>query len=403
MPFQILFLWLVVTGWVVNATVPASAMNTGQDAGPRTVVDSRGVSVSIPGDIKRVVTISDGLIEGVMTVLGVQDHLAGIGSSCMGKTDYRFSYPVGKEKPADYENGFHTVTCLNRWIARLPQIAVWNAAPNYEKIAALDPDLMMVRVGCCWLSNDSDQIPKSIGIIESLGIPLVVLHSPNTYDRPNIQAMFEEIRIIGNVFDQGAKAEDLVAYLENWVKLVRSRTEKIPKRDRARILLLGLSSESRAKGGAGAVHGIETIDSCLLENVVHGLNAFQERGYFKTLNAEQILSLDPDAVILITAWGYHPPRELYEAPYYSHLRELRAVKGKRVFSLPFTPCNGDKRLEFPIDLMVMAKAAYPDLFADIGLAKWTIDFYRNVYGVDEKTAMRLRSAQWMDWTLESPF
>lgn len=37
----------------------------------RTVVDSRGVEVQVPVQIDRVVTISDGLIESVMFVLGV--------------------------------------------------------------------------------------------------------------------------------------------------------------------------------------------------------------------------------------------------------------------------------------------------------------------------------------------
>jgi len=35
----------------------------------RTVVDSRGVEVQIPAEINCVVTISDGLVEGTMTVL----------------------------------------------------------------------------------------------------------------------------------------------------------------------------------------------------------------------------------------------------------------------------------------------------------------------------------------------
>jgi iron complex transport system substrate-binding protein len=143
----------------------------------------------------------------------------------------------------------------------------------------------------------------------------------------------------------------------------------------------------------------ETIDSYLLEEIVGAVNAFPESGHFKTLGKEQILALNPKAIVLPTAWGYHPPQELYEAPYYADLRQMEAVKNRRVASLPFTPCNCDKRLEFPIEIMVMAKTAYPDRFADIDLADWLIDFYRKVYGVDEQTAKRLRAAQWMDWTV----
>lgn len=69
-------------------------------------------------------------------------------------------------------------------------------------------------------------------------------------------------------------------------------------------------------------------------------------------------------------------------------------------ALPWSPCNCDKRLEYPIDVMVMAKAAYPERFSDIELGDWLLDFYENVYGVNSTTAEGLRSAQWMDWTAE---
>jgi iron complex transport system substrate-binding protein len=103
--------------------------------------------VSLPPRIDRVVTISDGFIEGVMTVFGVQKRLVGVGSSCLTQKDYRFSFPLKGGQSRDYAQGMHTVRLLNPWIADLPLIAVWNSAPNYEKIAGLDPDLVIIRVG----------------------------------------------------------------------------------------------------------------------------------------------------------------------------------------------------------------------------------------------------------------
>ena len=58
------------------------------------------------------------------------------------------------------------------------------------------------------------------------------------------------------------------------------------------------------------------------------------------------------------------------------------------------------RVEYPIDVMVMAKAAYPEKFADVDLNGWLLDFYQNVYGVDKETAAQLRAVQWMDWIME---
>ena len=65
--------------------------------------------------------------------------------------------------------------------------------------------------------------------------------------------------------------------------------------------------------------------------------------------------------------------------------------------MPYTPCNCDRRLEYPLDVMVIAKGAYPDRFSDINLGTWSLDFYKNLYGVDDAKARELRSAQWFDW------
>lgn len=53
--------------------------------------------------------------------------------------------------------------------------------------------------------------------------------------------------------------------------------------------------------------------------------------------------------------------------------------------------------------MVIAKAAYPDRFADIQVHEWVLDFYQSVYGVDTATAKELRSVQWLDWMVEAGF
>lgn len=156
----------------------------------------------------------------------------------------------------------------------------------------------------------------------------------------------------------------------------------------------------RKEGGSGSAAGLKDIQSYLLENVVNAKNAFQDDSFSKDLNAEQVLALDPDVIILPTWNGYHPPRELYDTPDFRNLETMRAIQQRRIASLPWSPCNCDKRLEYPIDVMVMAKAIYPDRFEDINLEAWLIDFFKNVYDVDDETADGLLSALWMDWVRE---
>lgn len=368
----------------------------------REVIDGRGVAVAVPAEIDRVVSISDGLIEGTMLVLGEEDTIVGIGSTCLPKV-WNYTYESVKGEPIVYQDGANPVSFLYPRLKDLPIVANGDTAPNFEAIAELDPDVVILRAGDCSLRYNDEAAAKTISSFESLGIPLVVLyaHNFNEEQHKDISTISDEIRIIGSVFGKEAEADDLAEYLSGQVDLINERTKDVPDAQKPGILILGLSPSARKEGGAGQVFGLDTIESYFIEDLVHAENAFQDPGYFKTLNAEQLLALDPDSIVLCTAAGYHPPKELYEAPYYQNLQEMRAVKGKNVTALPWSPCNCAKRLEYPIDVMVIAKAAYPDRFQDIDLGEWLLDFYQNVYGVDRETAEELRSAQWMDWTEET--
>ncbi|MHB8119288.1 MAG: ABC transporter substrate-binding protein [Methanothrix sp.] len=378
------------TGWAAEDT--------------RTVVDSRGTEIQVPVDINRVVTIDDGLVEEMMIVFGVQDKLVGLGSEVIPKV-WEFSYPTIKGENYTLHNGMHIVTYLNPWIKDLPVVGrAGTGVVNYEVLAGLDPDVVILRLGdCTFADKDGENTKKFVESMESLEIPLVVLYAPPCFDKPNVQGITEEIRILGKLFREEEKALKTSEYLESTVKFVQERTENIPDQEKPKVLMFGLSSRAREKGGAGFVHGVNTIESYFIEDIVNARNAYQEEAatWVQTFSAEQILALDPDVIVLSTAHGYHPPKELYEAPYYQNLQEMRAIKDKRVAALPWTPANCAKRLEYPIELMVIAKTAYPERFQDIDLGQWILDFYQQVYGVDLNTARALRAVQFMDWTVGS--
>ena len=149
--------------------------------------------------------------------------------------------------------------------------------------------------------------------------------------------------------------------------------------------------------------GIDTPESYIIESIANGKNAFRENGTGKIVNVEQIYALDPDVIILPTSNGFHPPRELIEGPDFALLSELRAIKSRRVQAMPWTPMNCGRRLEYPLDMLIIAKSAYPDLFKDIKIHDFALQFYKKVYRVDDRTARGLRSTQWLDWTLENDF
>jgi iron complex transport system substrate-binding protein len=377
-----LFLFLS-TGWAAEET--------------RTVLDGRGVAVTIPAEIDRVVTVSAGLIEGTMYVLGEADKIVAVGSVCSQKvSNYTITTASGKTLEGD--GGMNPVAYLSPRLQNLPLLGS-GTNMNFEKLAGLDPDLVIIRAcGCNVASMEDESTQKTIRTIEGLGIPVVVLKSPTCFDGPNLSTISDEIRILGRVFAKEERAEKLADYLESQTEVIFERTKDIPESEKQSVLIFGASPNSRKAGGAGMVRGTDTIESYFIEEIVHAKNAFRETGR-PTISAEQLLSLNPDAIVLDTANGYHPPEELYSAPYYQNVGELSAVKNQRVYALPWTCCS-TKRIEYPIDVMVIAKAAYPDRFADIDLGDWLIEFFKNVYDVDDDTARALISTQWMDWCVK---
>lgn len=373
------------------------------------ITDMRGKQIKIPEKLERVATISDGFVEGVMTHLGVVDKISAIGSWSM-KRDYKYSFESvdGKSYTA---RGLHTMKYLHPWLNDLP---CFNSPQgniiNYETLAKADPQIVILRVGDCTVSGDSyfrggdpKALEKTIAMIESLEIPLVVLYSPTYYGKAELSTMKEEMRVIGDVFKQKEKALKLYDYLHSTELLVKKRTKNIKDKDKPKVLYFGLNSVARKQGGSGMASGITTPESYIIENIANAKNAFRGNGNNIILSGEQVYAIDPDVILLPTQNGYHPASELLSAPYYQNLKELKAVKNKRVYALPWTPMNCSRRVEYPLDILIIAKASYPDLFKDIKVHSFALKFYQDVYGVDENTAKALRSEQLLDWTAENDF
>jgi iron complex transport system substrate-binding protein len=365
----------------------------------RTVTDSRGEAIQIPATVKKVATISDAFVEEVMVALKVEAEIRTIGSTCLIR-EFSYDFIGNDNQKFSYSGGMNPANFLMPRLRNAPLFIRPGTEMNFETLLRAQPDVLLVQAGCCtlnWQSSDDKKMTGTIHKLKSLGIPTVVLYGPNFSGSPSIETLSQNIRIIGQVFGKEEAARTLANYLETQIRLVHSRTQNIPETKKPRILLFGVNPNTRKSGGMGTAVGLKDIQSYMLEKIVNARNAFADNSYSKDLNTEHVLTLNPDALVLPTSNGYHPPRELYDTPDFKYLGGLKAIKERRVFALPWSPCNCEQRLEYPINVMVMAKAAYPHLFADIKLEPWMTRFFRDVYRVDEKTAGRLIDVLWMGW------
>lgn len=276
-------------------------------------------------------------------------------------------------------------------------------AINYETIAAARPQVVILRVGDCTIGTSPDVVARTAGVFETMGIPVVVVRSPADFRGQGTSTLRDEIDVLGRLFNNERAATALADDLTSDETMIHDRVRDVPTASQPRVLYLGLASGARGSGGAAYVWGTDTAESWMIERIIGARNAYRGPGARVLLNAEQILALDPDVIFLPTSSGYHPPRELAEAPYFRDLQRLRAVREGRVYALPWSPMNCARRLEYPLELLIMAKGAYPDRFRDIAVRDWALAFYQRTYLIDQTQALTLRHAQWLDWMVESGF
>lgn len=240
------------------------------------------------------------------------------------------------------------------------------------------------------LGETEENTAKFIEQLESMGIPVIVLKYPECYDDPGIETIYEEIKLLGELFGDEEEAEKIVDTMKSRVDYIIERTSTIPDEEKVDVLYFGAPSWAGDKGGAGYAFGSGTIEVSFMEDVVNANNVYTESGR-NLISEEQMISLDPDKIILCTWSGYHPPRQLYDGEAYGNIQEMTALKSGEVHSLAATPCKSE-RLELPVNLMIAAKAIYPDKFEEIDLESWTREYITELYGTDGETTDEIMNA-----------
>lgn len=396
--------WLVVIGLLAattacgashpGATNSATASTSGQT---RTVVDSRGERVEVPADIKHVATISDAFVEEIMYSLGVQAKVNAIGSTCLIH-DFSYNFESKAGEKFSYTGGKNPANQLQPYLRDQP-IFVRDGQINFESLAAAKPDVLIIHSGCCSVKwkGDETKMHQTLDKLKGLGIPTVVVNGPNYSGKPSIEDMKKGIEVVGDVFGKKDEAAALGSILEEELNGIAARTKDITEEKRAKVLLFGMSPTIRKEGGAGSAFGQKDVHFYLLEKFANAKSVFAKEVGSVPLNAEQVMALDPEVFILPTSNGYHPPRELMDTKEFANLENMRAIRNGRVASLPWSPCNCDQRLEMPLVVMVMAKTAYPEKFADVDLNKWMRSYFKRIYKVDDAKAEGIINALWMDW------
>jgi len=249
---------------------------------PGTYTDDMGRAVAIDQVPQRIVSFGPSITE-ILFALGLEEKVVGVSSYS--------DYPeVAKSKPK-IGDAFN---------------------PSLEKIVELEPDLV--------LTVEQEQLNREL---DALGIKFMVLDPKDT------DGILEDIEWVGEITGTEKKAEELVKDMRDSMSQVVALAEDAPK---VRVFFIVDATDLTLPWTAGAGSFIDALITMAGgENIAGGTS-----GGWVQFSLEQIVSSDPEVIIIQTMTGGVPTISKEELEKHPVWGEMAAVKqGKTCF------INGD--------------------------------------------------------------
>ncbi len=278
-------------------------------AGPVSFVDERGVTISLPGKARRVVSLSPELTESLFA--------AGAGDAVVGVTTY-CNYPAEASGRAKI-GGFSAKTI------------------SVETIIALKPDLVVGGLSA------HGQLAAQF---ERAGLRFAALPTTDFDD------IYATIALLGRVAGDEAVANALVADLKARLAAVSAKIAAVPSAERP-LVFWETWDEPLMSAGPGTFTG-QIIEAA------GGRNCFADAASdWPVVSFEALLARDPDYIMAADSHGEAlTPERLAKRSGWTSLRAVR--NGKLVFLDGDIVARAGPRFVEAVELM--ARALYPDLY-----------------------------------------
>ena len=213
---------------------------------------------------------------------------------------------------------------------------------NAEKIIALQPDLVLI---------DSWSQPDFIKQLRDAKLTVFVLNVPSNVDQEK-----EMLKLLGNITDTEAKAEETISWMDEKLKSVSDKLANLTEDKKLSILDY---SEMNSTSGKGTNFDDVVTRAGLINPVSKdGLEGWPQ------LSKEMVVKYNPD-IISLPSW-YYDSKVSFETLSKSikddkALAEIKAVKNNKLISIPYNHLSTTSQYSV-LAIEDMAKAAYPELF-----------------------------------------
>jgi iron complex transport system substrate-binding protein len=325
------------------------AQPAGPVSGPIKLTDAAGRTVELPGLPQRLVVVGRG------------PHMA---------LHLLYMFPEGRQRLVGMEKKGATASDFLPIVdASFDGKTVLDANPNVEQIAALMPDLVIMK------GVMADKMSETLALA---GIPSVylALETPEQFTA--------DITNLGIILGNEERAEEILAFYRERLERLRQRVGEIEDADRPGVLLMEYSD----RGGSVAVQvparaWMQTIEVQTAGGNPIWLEAAQGTDGWTVVNLEQIARWDPDKLFLVVWYTLDPQRVIDTLKADPQWSALQAVKNNEIYAFPADIYGWDQpEPRWILGMEWLATRLYPERFADIDMRQEILAFFGELYGMD---------------------
>ncbi len=308
-----------------------------------TVTDSVGREVTFSYPVQRII-VTDDTIADAVRLFGKQGLVVGV----EGSIRHRGYFPEMAKQP----------NTGNQW-----------QGLNWEKIVALKPDVIL-------MPHHPAVTPRVTAKAKTLNIPVLALrwHYPDS--------MSQAVKIMGQVFGEPERAEQFLKWRSECLGIIEQRIKDIPPEQRITVYAEVDVSGPIGRAAGKGMPSDETMRLAGLKNICQFSDS-------KMVSAEWVMARNPDMVVMndyggraeitgyLTKDNTKLDEYLREAKSREKFKSTDAVKNGRFYVMN-SKMRGSMHM---VGALYLAKAAYPQLFADIDPKQYHREYFERWLGL----------------------
>lgn len=301
---------------------------TAEQSYPLSVTDQAGRVVTIDSEPSRLVS-GYYISTSVLIALNLSDKLVGIEAKADKRPIYRLSAPE---------------------LIELPNVGTAKEF-DLEGCAALNPDLVILPL----------KLKGSVPALEELGITVILVN-------PESRTLLSEmITLIGTATNTLPRANELLSFTTSSEAYL---SETLSGAEAPKVYLAGNSDMLSTAGNAMYQSDLITLAGGV--NVAGEI----EDTYWVTVDYEQLLTWDPEYIILASDASYSVDDVLSDP----NLADCTAVKNSNVYQLPYKAESWDSPVPSGIlGALWLSNILHPDLVSDSKVNEAIENYYETFY------------------------